>query len=145
MAQGHLTYFCCEAITLRSAHHLLDPSWICDLTRSVETEEDRRDVSENPEENLSLNYFYTRKKKWKWVFLSIMLLADIKKRELSWVIVEICPAWLCHTSSYTSAKPQTTVWSRAPLFLTDNTEIINKLYMKNCEENVQKNQTIRDT
>lgn len=73
-----------------------------------------------------------------------MVFADIKKRELSWVIVEIGPAGLSHIWRYTSAKPQTTVWSSVPLFLTDNTEIINKLYMKNCEENVQ-NQTISDT
>lgn len=34
--------------------------------------------------------------------------------------------------------------STVPSFLTDNIEIINKLYMKHCEENVQ-NQTISDT
>lgn len=33
--------------------------------------------------------------------------------------------------------------STVPSFLTDNTEIINKLYMKLCEENVQ-NKTISE-
>lgn len=43
-----------------------------------------------------------------------------------------------------SPKPQAKIKSTAPSSLTDNIEIINKLYTKYCEESVQ-NQTISDT
>lgn len=95
-----------------------------------------------------LIYFYT-KKTWKWVFL-LGHNVICRQTEMKIEGKELSNSWnlsfltFSHINLHRSTKPQTKIKSTVSLYLTVNTEIINKLYMKRCEENIQ-NQTISDT
>lgn len=114
--------------------------------------QERRDFSENPDiwKNIvSLNYIYTKKNmKVSNFCLCIMLFVEMKRRKEEGK--KLSNSWnlscltFSHITLHISTKPQTKIKSTVPSFLTDNIEIINKLYTKHCEENVQ-NQTISDT
>lgn len=130
-----------NTVTVRSFKIMLT-----DQIRGNRGRQERRDVSENPEGNQSISYSY---KTWKWACLLIdNVICRHKEMKIggkSWVIVEICPVWPSHIKLYILyVLNQPKIKSTVPSFLTDNIEIINKLYMKHCEENVQ-NQTISDT
>lgn len=117
------------------------------MIRSGEMEEDRRgDLSKNPDGNSSI---FIPRKTWKWVFLlvhNVIWRQTEMKREGK----ELSNSWnlsfltFSHINLHRSTKPQIKIKSTVPLYLTVNTEIINKLYMKHCEENIQ-NQTVSDT
>lgn len=121
--------------------------WSRDLTRSVEMEEDKR--GETFQMETCRSTIFIPRKTWKWVFLFMHnvicrhteIKGEGKKLSNSW---NLSCSTFSHTKLHISTKPRTKIKPTVPSFLTDHTEIINKLYMKHCEEKVE-NQTIRDT